>query len=78
MTTRIITTAIIAILATGTAVSAQSLYPRPVISMTTPVVRDCTQLERSAGVTEEQCGTLTVSQIMLIAEPAKADTPSDD
>lgn len=76
MTFRIISTAICATIALGTAAGAQSLYPRPVVSMTTPVVRDCTQLERSAGIEKEQCGTLTISQIMLIAEPPEADTPA--
>ncbi len=57
---------------TGAAVAGEN-YPEVTRAVTpTPIVRLCTQLEMSAGIERDQCGTLPLSAV------AKAKFDSDD
>ncbi len=53
---------------------AQSQYPEVARAQTTePVVRPCTQLERSAGISGEICGTMPLSEVVKALNKANDD-----
>lgn len=53
---------------------AQSQYPEVARAQTTePVVRPCTQLEKSAGISAESCGTMPLSEVVQALNKANDD-----
>ena len=58
----------------ATMAMAQSQYPEVARAQTSePVVRPCTQLERSAGISAEKCGTMPLSEIVKALNKANDD-----
>lgn len=78
MTTRLILAAIAASISAG-AVSAQSIYPtRMETPALIPVQRQCTQLERSVGLDQSRCGTVTLGTLARLKAEQEQDEGEDN
>lgn len=52
---------------------SSSVYPEVSRASTTgPYIRDCTQLEKSAGIAKEKCGSMTLSEVVEYMNAAQA------
>ncbi|MEM0936229.1 MAG: hypothetical protein AAGJ91_10020 [Pseudomonadota bacterium] len=64
---------------------ADTLYPQMPLAFidpdaamqVTPIDRDCTQLERSAGMRQDECGTLPLSFVAQLKAERDEDGDSD-
>lgn len=55
-------------------VSAQGTYPQVTrAAVADPIVRACTQLELSAGIDSEKCGTMTLAEVVNALDPGWTD-----
>ncbi|WP_172294835.1 hypothetical protein [Pseudoruegeria sp. HB172150] len=78
MQTVVFSASLAPILVLSAAAHAGSSYPTVAraVAVPTPIYRPCTQLERSAGIAESQCGSMTLSQV--VATKAENDSDEDE